>query len=139
MLWVIQTFVLTLATIVGAAVLPPLQPCPSSPNCVSSQATGSHFIEAFRFTSDPSEAFERLIDILEKRSDSQIISADTNTVRVEFKTLLGFVDDGIFVMDSESRLIHIRSASRSGYWDLGKNRRRLEAIRKEFQNEYHSN
>jgi uncharacterized protein (DUF1499 family) len=52
---------------------------------------------------------------------------------VEFRTFLGFVDDGIFLMDKQQALIHIRSAARCGYWDLGKNRSRLEEIRKEFE------
>lgn len=50
-------------------------------------------------------------------------------IAVEFKTTFGFVDDGLFILDSDKRLIHVRSAARLGYWDLGKNRRRLEEIR----------
>jgi len=110
-----------------------LAPCPSSPNCVSSQATDNHFIEPLAIRGDTQFAFERLREILERRPDTSIISADGKNIRVEFKTRLGFVDDGIFALDSENRVIHIRSASRIGYWDFGKNRGRIEEIRKEYQ------
>ncbi len=52
-------------------------------------------------------------------------------MRVEFHTLL-FVDDGEFLLAAEQGLIQVRSASRMGYSDLGKNRRRLEEIRQQF-------
>jgi uncharacterized protein (DUF1499 family) len=42
------------------------------------------------------------------------------------------VDDGLFVVDAANSLIQVRSAARLGYWDLGKNRRRLEQIRTSF-------
>ena len=112
---------------------PRLAPCPSSPNCVSSQAKDSHFIKPLKITGEPKAAFERLRKILEKRPDTTIISADAKEIRVEFRTTLGFVDDGIFALDSKNRVIQIRSASRVGYWDFGKNRRRMEEIRKEFR------
>ncbi|HBZ55795.1 MAG TPA: DUF1499 domain-containing protein, partial [Syntrophobacteraceae bacterium] len=40
--------------------------------------------------------------------------------------------DVTFQVDSGNRTILMRSASRIGYWDLGVNRRRLEAIRAAF-------
>jgi len=110
-----------------------LEPCPASPNCVSSQATGSHFIEPFSISGQTAAAFDRLRSILERRHDTTIVAADGKTIRVEFKTVLGFVDDALFVLDVKNRSVQIRSAARAGYWDLGKNRRRLEVIRRQFQ------
>ena len=109
-----------------------LPPCPSSPNCVSSQADDRHRIEPFRITGDAGDAFEKLRKILSKRSDTKLINVDNTTIRVEFRTTLGFMDDGLFVLDASRGLIQIRSAARTGYWDLGKNRRRMEEIRKSF-------
>jgi len=37
-----------------------------------------------------------------------------------------------FRIDDAAGVIHVRSASRTGYWDLGVNRRRVEAIREAF-------
>jgi len=53
-------------------------------------------------------------------------------VRAEFRSRLGFVDDVEFRIDEAAGVIHVRSASRTGYWDLGVNRRRVEAIREAF-------
>ncbi len=43
-----------------------------------------------------------------------------------------FVDDVHIVVDDSKKKIHIYSASRVGYWDLGANRRRVEKIRMLF-------
>jgi uncharacterized protein (DUF1499 family) len=109
-----------------------LPPCPSSPNCVSSLAADSHRIEPLAIGRDAGAALARLRTVLANREDTTIITADDSQIRVEFRTLLGFVDDGLFVLDVPNGRIQIRSAARLGYWDLGKNRRRLEEIRGEY-------
>ena len=54
-------------------------------------------------------------------------------IRATFTTFLfRFTDDVEFLFDDEKKLIHMRSASRVGYSDLGTNRRRCEAIRQGF-------
>lgn len=109
-----------------------LPPCPASPNCVSSQAVDRHRIEPFRFTGDPGTAFGRLRKVLSARGDTGLTAASETTLRAEFRTTLGFVDDGLFVLDPAGGVIQVRSAARRGYWDLGKNRRRMEEIRESF-------
>lgn len=111
----------------------PLPPCPSSPNCVSSQDADSHHVEPFKITGDVGIAFGKLRKILAQRTDTTLVSADEVTIRVEFRTMLGFVDDGLFVLDAANGLIQVHSAARLGYWDMGKNRRRLEEIRLSWQ------
>lgn len=111
-----------------------LPACPSAPNCVSSQTPGRHFVEPFAIAGEPKAAFGKLREILARRQDTAVKSADDRLIRVEFKTRLGFVDDGLFVLDEENKRVLIRSASRLGYWDFGKNRRRLEELRQEYQN-----
>ena len=44
-----------------------------------------------------------------------------------------FVDDINVVLDTETNLIHIRSASRKGHSDFGVNRKRIEALRLQLQ------
>ena len=52
-------------------------------------------------------------------------------LRAEARTrILRFVDDVEFQVRPDSNQVDMRSGSRVGYSDLGKNRRRLEAIRK---------
>jgi uncharacterized protein (DUF1499 family) len=109
--------------------------CPGSPNCVSSQAGDEkHLIAPLVFSGDAAAAFARLKSVLGRRSDTTIIEELPGYLRVELRTVL-FVDDGEFLLDRERGFIHLRSASRLGYSDLGKNRSRMEEIRKEFSNE----
>jgi len=45
---------------------------------------------------------------------------------------LHFVDDLELVADEEAGVVHVRSASRRGWSDLGVNRRRVEALHRAF-------
>ena len=109
-----------------------LAACPASPNCVSSQAEDEeHRIAPLSFRGDPDAAFARLKELLGRRSDTKIIEAREGYLRVEFHTIL-FVDDGEFLLERERNVIQVRSASRLGHSDLGKNRSRMEGIRQEF-------
>jgi uncharacterized protein (DUF1499 family) len=112
-----------------------LAPCPSSPNCVSSQADDArHRVAPLVFSGDPDTAFARLRLLLTQRTGTAIVEETPGYLRVELRTLL-FVDDGEFLLDRTHKIIHVRSASRLGYSDLGKNRSRLEAIRRQFRAE----
>jgi uncharacterized protein (DUF1499 family) len=124
---------LVVAPLAEAAPEPLLPPCPSSPNCVSSLASDNHFIPPLKITGGASAAFTRLRDLLKKRHDATVVAADEARLQVEFRTFTGFVDEATFVLDGAGGVIHVRSAARSGWWDLGKNRRRIEEIRKEFE------
>ena len=109
-----------------------LSACPSSPNCVSSQASDErHRIAPLAFNGDPDAAFARLKQTLTRRNDTAVIEERPGYLRVELRTTF-FVDDGEFLLDRVGRIIHVRSASRLGYSDLGKNRSRMEDIRREF-------
>lgn len=107
--------------------------CPSSPNCVSSQVKDErHSIVPLKFSGDTDAAMARLKQLLWNRNDTTIIEESGGYLRVEFHTTL-FVDDGEFLLDRERNVIHLRSASRIGYSDLGKNRGRLEELRRDFE------
>jgi len=110
-----------------------LAACPASPNCVSSQVGDEqHRIGALVFNGDPDAAFGRLKLVLANRSDTTVVNDSPGYLRVELRTTL-FVDDGEFLLDRAHNVIQVRSASRLGYSDLGKNRNRLEEIRHQFQ------
>jgi len=109
-----------------------LAACPASPNCVSSQAVDEkHRIAPLTFNGDPDAAFARLQLILGLRKDVKILQESPGYLQTELHTTL-FVDDGEFLLDRTNRVIHVRSASRLGYSDLGKNRSRMEEIRALF-------
>jgi uncharacterized protein (DUF1499 family) len=114
-----------------------LAPCPKTPNCVNSQADGEkHYIQPIRYTGTQEDARARLLQILGSQRRAEILTAQENYIRAEFTSaLFRFVDDVEFYFPKEASggtVIHIRSASRIGYSDLGANRKRIERIRSEF-------
>ena len=112
-----------------------LSPCGKSPNCVSSQtADPQHAVAPLEFTGDPARAFEQLESIVARLPRTQIVAQTGDYLHAECTTrVFRFVDDLEFLLDGPAGLIHVRSASRAGYSDLGVNRRRVETIRSLFQ------
>ncbi|HSG69198.1 MAG TPA: DUF1499 domain-containing protein [Planctomycetaceae bacterium] len=108
-----------------------LSPCPSSPNCVCSYDDDKrHAIDTLKTHDDPSADLDRLVQIIEKLPRTKVVTQAENYLHVEFTSLIfRFVDDVEFLVDSEQGKIHVRSASRVGYSDMGVNRRRIEHIR----------
>jgi len=107
--------------------------CPSKPNCVSSQATDEdHTLTPFRYQGPKKAAFERLKKIILSLEKITIVAETDNYFHIECKSkIMGFVDDLEFFFPKE-KIIHVRSASRIGYSDLGVNRKRVEHLREQF-------
>ena len=112
-----------------------LAECPDSPNCVCSQSENpAHHVEPIPFDVSVEEARDRLKQILGQMPRTTIVSESDGYLRAECRSrVFRFVDDLEFVFDDRSKPIHIRSASRAGYGDLGVNRQRVEMIRKVWQ------
>jgi uncharacterized protein (DUF1499 family) len=114
-----------------------LAPCPTSPNCVSTQAPEAdavHAIAPLEFTGTTAEARARLAAVIAQLPRAKVITQDEHYWHVEFTSgLLRFVDDVEFWIDAERHQIQFRSASRVGHSDLGVNRRRMERIRQLFR------
>ena len=108
-----------------------LSPCPFSPNCVSTHATDEgHAIAPFRYQKPRVEAKEALKAAIAALSRTKLVEEDEVYLHDEFTSLLlRFVDDVEFVFDDDTKTIHFRSASRTGYSDLGVNRQRMEQLR----------
>jgi len=108
-----------------------LAPCPSSPNCVSTQATDEgHAIAPLRYRKSRAEAKEALKEALHTLPRTRLVEEDESYLHYEFTSLLlRFIDDVEFLFDDDAKTIHFRSASRTGYGDLGVNRKRMEGIR----------
>jgi uncharacterized protein (DUF1499 family) len=106
-----------------------LASCPDSPNCVSSFDTReSHSIEPLQGSLDNVRA------ALAQMPNAQIISESTDYLYAEFTSrLMGYVDDVEFMADASQGVVHVRSASRLGYSDMGVNRARVEMIRNLIQ------
>lgn len=137
----LSSMVAALTALVGCAGERPLNlgardgrlvSCPASPNCVSSQAGDEqHRIAPLELAGDPEAQFLRLKQLLGRRGDTSIVEEKEGYLRVEFRTTL-FVDDAEFLLDRGGKAVQVRSASRLGYSDLGKNRSRIEEIRREL-------
>lgn len=108
-----------------------LDPCPSSPNCVSTEAQDSgHSIAPFRYGKSKAEAKESLKAVIRSLPRTKLVGEEESYLHFEFTSLLlRFVDDVEFLFDDELKTIHFRSASRTGHSDLGVNRKRMEEIR----------
>ncbi|QPJ63709.1 MAG: DUF1499 domain-containing protein [Candidatus Nitronauta litoralis] len=108
-----------------------LKNCPSSPNCVSTNATedAEHSVKPLLFSADAKEVMGRVKRAVESQDRVRIITEKENYLYAEFESLVfRFVDDVEFYFDSQTGTLHVRSASRIGKSDLGVNRERVELI-----------
>lgn len=130
-----------------------LGPCPESPNCVNSFADPddrTHYIEPIAFpawasgssqsatedtsASDGTRVLDALQEVLSTWARTTIETRNDKYIHVRAVSLvMRFVDDMELLLDEEKRVVHVRSASRAGYSDLGVNRKRVERLRSEFQ------
>jgi uncharacterized protein (DUF1499 family) len=105
--------------------------CPASPNCVVSQdADSKHAIEPIPYHLDRSKAQEILLKVITVVPRTEVIEQTDNYIHATSQIpIFGFIDDVEFYFPPNESVIHLRSASRVGDWDLGVNRRRVEQIR----------
>ncbi len=111
-----------------------LRPCPDKPNCVCTQDPAErHRVEPIRYAGAQDEALEKLLMIVRHMDQSTLVAAEPNYIHAEFRSaFFEFVDDVEFLLDDGAKLIHFRSAARTGYYDFNVNRKRMEEIRKQF-------
>jgi len=111
-----------------------LAPCPSAPHCVTTQIeSGIHAAAPIHYSMSRDEARQRLVSIIQSMPGAEVLTVSKDYLLARFTSQrFKFVDDLEVYLDDRDKLAHFRSASRSGYWDLGVNRRRVEEIRKQF-------
>jgi uncharacterized protein (DUF1499 family) len=84
----------------------------------------------------PENALARFKQILSSRARTEVVEEEGWYLRAEeTSALLRFVDDVEIEIDPRAAEIHFRSASRTGWSDLGVNRRRMKAIRAAYLGE----
>lgn len=111
-----------------------LAACPESPNCVSTQAVDElHQMSPILVSDQISPADDNGViqicrDVLLDFPRMKIIEEEDKTyLRAECRSLIfRFVDDVEVFFDKENKRIHFRSASRTGYSDMGVNKKRME-------------
>jgi uncharacterized protein (DUF1499 family) len=113
-----------------------IEPCKPKPNCVSSlNHEKRYYVAPLQYNSFET-AKDKLLDTLKSSKRVRIVANHGNYIRAEFTSFIfRFIDDAEFYFDDKKKLIHLRSASRIGYSDLGANRRRIEKIRRKFLKE----
>ena len=116
---------------IGLTNIKTFHPCPESPNCVSSFENPddeTHYIKPIKYFSTKEIVIKKVESIIKTNPDAKIVESSPDYIRAEFtSTVFKFVDDVQFYFGVE-KSIHVRSASRVGYSDLGKNRERVREI-----------
>lgn len=107
--------------------------CPESPNCVSSASPASdeqHSIAPFVVRGDGQAAWSALVAAVEALPRTEIVKNEGGYLQaVQTSALMRYNDDFEFLLDAGAGVIHVRSASRVGYGDMGVNRDRIETVR----------
>lgn len=110
-----------------------LAPCPDSPNCISSLATQSDKrVAPLQVAADRKNSLKKLEILLSRLPRVEYDVVGQSRIQARFTSrILRFVDDVTFYV-RENGVVEVRSASRTGYWDLGANRRRVESLREQL-------
>lgn len=108
-----------------------LAPCPSTPNCVSSDASDEdHYVEPFTLVDPTDAAWNDVREAVRDFRRVAVIEESDNYLRAEFvSAIFRFVDDVELHRREPGDIVAIRSASRLGQSDLGVNRERVEELR----------
>lgn len=119
-----------------------LKPPSLTPNSVSSQAAlypdnpqrAYADVAPLHYTGDGKAAMARLAGIVSRMPRTTVVTSEPGYLYAQCRTrLLGFTDDLEFYLDAPAGVIQVRSASRLGKGDLGVNRKRVEALRQQFE------
>lgn len=109
-----------------------LRDCPGSPNCVSSEHPGSRAYVEPLTASNPRRDFERARQAVLTMGGAVHEQTEDYLWATFQSPVFRFVDDLELRLDPGNGEIHVRSASRVGRSDLGKNRERVESLREQF-------
>ena len=118
-----------------------LRPPSATPNSVTSQADmypehpqkAYSQIAPFTYAGDGDAAMQKLAVVLAQSERTVVVKNETGYLYAQSTTaLMRYTDDLEFWLDRANNVIQVRSASRIGKSDLGKNRQRIESIRESF-------
>lgn len=118
----------------GAAPLT-LLACPDSPNCVSSLASNTEqrvapfMLGSGNDDSDPNTYQLAIVNAVEADGGRVQAQRDGYIWATYTSSLFRFVDDIEWLLNADKNQFDVRSASRTGYSDLGVNRKRVERLR----------
>jgi len=112
-----------------------LTPCPTSPNCVSSDARDTkHHIAPFALIGSSTDVWPTARSLVSNLPGAEIVTETPDYLHVECRSaVFGFVDDLELHLRPEEGVIAVRSAARTGKYDFGVNRKRIEELRTALQ------
>ncbi|MFN3581461.1 MAG: DUF1499 domain-containing protein [Pseudomonas sp.] len=107
-----------------------LKPLSSNPNGVSTQTSDTDkLVSPWGFKDSREETMQALVIAVQEYGGAKVVRQEDDYLYVIFTTpLMRFHDDAEFYLDTDSRLVHFRSASRAGKSDMGLNRKRHEQL-----------
>ncbi len=113
-------------------------PCKKTPNCVSTQADPmdeQHYIAPIKYSSTQAMAKKRILEAIQNTGGTtKVITQKPDYIHAENQSpVMKYIDDIEIYFNDRRKEIHIKSASRIGYSDMGMNRKRVEKIRKSFK------
>jgi uncharacterized protein (DUF1499 family) len=113
----------------GAAPLT-LLACPDSPNCVSSLSSNTEqHVAPFTWVEGDAAAYQlAIVNAVEADGGNVEAQIDGYIWATYTSSLFRFVDDVEWLLNADKTHFDVRSASRTGYSDLGVNRKRVERL-----------
>ena len=105
-------------------------PCDSPSNCVNSASEG---LAPLVYAGDAARGLALLKATLTHFPEATVTASGPLRLELIFRTMLGFKDEVVFVLDPAGQKIQFRSRSLLGRYDFGKNRSRMEAVVAQFQ------
>jgi uncharacterized protein (DUF1499 family) len=115
-----------------------LSKCPNKRNCVCSEQKddATHYIDPIIIPQKSTvDTFSLLKNVIREMGGNIQVESCDYLAATFTSAIFKFVDDLEIRIDSTQKVIHIRSASRVGYSDMGVNRKRTELLKKLFNNE----
>ena len=109
-----------------------LAKCSHKPNAVCSEYSdhASHYVEPIDVSKvNMGQHFHKVVKAIEATGGTIITQEDDYVAAIFTSSIFKFVDDVEARLDKEEGVIHLRSASREGYSDLGVNAKRIAAIK----------
>jgi len=115
-----------------------LSKCPNKRNCVCSEHKddANHYIDPIILPQNNTvDTFSLLKNVIQEMGGNVQVESCDYLAATFTSAIFKFVDDLEIRIDSTQEVIHIRSASRVGYSDMGVNKKRTELLKKIFNNE----
>ena len=105
--------------------------CPDSPNCVSTGAADPRKrVAPIRLSGNPDTIWPQVVKIVAALPRTAVVETASGYLRAECRSsLFGFIDDLEIRLNPREGTLSLRSASRTGYFDFGVNRQRIETLR----------